>query len=171
MVLRHLRHGSPPPTQEVRADFRAQHGRGGIALHSSSRTPALRSRSVQTMKPLTSKSCPAMPRARPAGHDSLKERLTSKIQTMREQRKAEERKQTAAKAQAWKQKQHEAGVLASKQKRCCPLLIAAAVCCLCLHEELWLDAERRCQVNARICFAACGPVLQPLAAHAKCVWN
>eukprot|EP00892_Ulva_mutabilis_P008509 jgi/Ulvmu1/602/UM001_0610.1 len=55
--------------------------------------------------------------ANAGGHDDLKERLTSKIQTMREQRKAEERKQTAAKAQAWKQKQHEAGLLAGKKHK------------------------------------------------------
>lgn len=54
-----------------------------------------------------------------ADHGDLKERLNSKIKTMREQRKAEERKEMAAKARAWKQKQHEAGVLANKkQKRC-----------------------------------------------------
>jgi hypothetical protein len=50
---------------------------------------------------------------------SLRERLSAKVQALREQRKADERKQGVEKAKAWKQEQHIAAMKAAKEKKLC----------------------------------------------------
>lgn len=60
-----------------------------------------------------------MCRVSPADADTLRERLAAKVQALREQRKADERKQSAEKAKAWKKEQHIAAMQPAKAKQRC----------------------------------------------------
>lgn len=63
---------------------------------------------------------------------TLRERLAAKVQALREQRKADERRQGVEKAKAWKQEQHLAAMQSTKEKQRCDALILLQ----CVHRRI-----------------------------------